>query len=147
MDTDRKKLFKIAWRTARTAAAKFGGSSRQYFPQALRDAWELANLGAIQPAPTNIKEWGQTQQELPDTAGIAGYTLISGAPVGFTFMRGSGDPMHYTKISDDTVVGDNGDFRMKTSVKSRRFRGHIYGWDRGVLTRINGFVSGKPIYC
>lgn len=40
--TNTSKIFKAAWKAAKEGAAKFGGSSRSYFAEALRQAWKVA---------------------------------------------------------------------------------------------------------
>lgn len=39
----KSRIFTAAWATAKAAAAKFGGSSRQYFSMALKQAWAARN--------------------------------------------------------------------------------------------------------
>lgn len=47
---DKSQLFTTAWGIARAAAAKFGGSCRQYFSQALKQAWAASSTASSTPS-------------------------------------------------------------------------------------------------
>lgn len=65
---ERRQILKSAWNLARSGQARFGGSAREYFSQALKIIWQESRKPVERPRAVWQPELGMARYVLPGVA-------------------------------------------------------------------------------